>query len=124
MHTDYKSRSRGSLHHLESVAAIRFAIMEVARVLYFLFSIKGVDESHKIQQLVSRLMQHTEEICVNATDTSDISGPALYLLKMIVRQFGFPCLNYLSEDFEWIIPNNLRDNTKVCFLTLSIQLFQ
>lgn len=94
--------------------------MEIARVLYYFFTTKHVAKSHEIQQLVSRLMQHAEDICVMG---SDVSGPSLYLLKMIVRQFGFPCLNYAFKEYEWIIPNCLRANTKVCLPTFVLMLY-
>ncbi len=113
-HADYRSHSHGSLRYLEGVAGIRFALMEISRILYSLFSTKDISPSYEVQQSVSRLMQHAEEVCANVTGTPDISGPALYLLKMIVRPFGFPCLKFVSEIFEWVIPESLRVSTKVC----------
>jgi hypothetical protein len=62
-------------------------------------------------------MQQAHGVCVSATNPNDLVGAAIFLLKKIVRQFGFPCLKYISEEYEWIIPVSLRAADEVCLCT-------
>lgn len=103
-----------NIGYLEGIAGIRFSIMEVANLLHSGFIDDTAKKSRPVQQVQFVIMQLAEELCVdpaiNTTDfaASDVVGPAIYLLKLLVRQFGFPCLKHVSEHCQWIIPEDLR----------------
>ena len=111
---DYRSHKPNSLGFLTGVAGIRFAISEIASIHHHLFSVRDAGVSQDIQRLVSRLMQQAQGVCISTTNLNDLVGAVAFLLKMIVRQFGFPCLKYVSEQYEWIIPVSLRTKDEVC----------
>ena len=48
-----------------------------------------------------------------------ISGPVLYLIKVLVRKLGFPCLNTVSKTHPWIVPRELTGSlVRVHYITL------
>lgn len=61
------------------------------------------------------LLHAVRDVCIDATinhvdDTrhTDIVGPVIYFLKLIVRQYGFPCLTEISAVHTWVVPPELR----------------
>ena len=60
-----------------------------------------------------RLLQQLKSVCtdkiVNTTASGDVIGPAVYLLKVLVRQHGFHCLNKVFKQFKWIVPNGIHE---------------
>lgn len=92
--------------------------MEIASIL---FSQLNIDvKSHRLPQSYN-LLQLAEEVCsdpeINTTDftTSDVDivGPAIYLLKLLVRQHGFPYLKHVCQEHKWIVPEGLRMTDQV-----------
>ena len=106
----YKERPEVNIEYLEAVAGVRFALMEITHLLH----------SDTQQQLIFD-MHHVEELCtdrrINTVDFSasntDIVGPAVYLVKLLVRQYGFPCLKQVCETHPWIVPEGLRTANQV-----------
>lgn len=64
-----------------------------------------------------RLLQQLKIVCtdkiVNTTDSGDVVGPTVYLLKVLVRQHGFHSLNKVFKQFPWIIPSCLHEAEQV-----------
>lgn len=116
--TSYKSNPVISIGYLEAVAGAKFAITEVANFIHSQL-IDEVVTRHS--ENVSALMERAREICsdtiVNITTVSsksvDVTGPVVYLLKLLVRQFSFPCLKQASERYPWIVPEGLRTSNLV-----------
>ena len=101
-HTDH-SHSEISLGYIEGVAKVRFALSVVAELF------------HKNAPARPALLLATREVCTDTTinhidDTgqTDTTGPLLYFLKLIVRQYGFPCLAEVSAAHTWVVPLELR----------------
>jgi len=123
---EFQSEPIITIEYLEGVAGVRFALMEIAGLLHSSFVDDSVKKSPLEQQLQFEILQLAEEFCVdpniNTSDFStseDVFGPAIYLLKLLVRQYGFPCLKYVSELHPWIIPEDLRTTDQVvisCFM--------
>lgn len=69
-----------------------------------------------------RLLQQLKSVCtdktVNTTDSGDVVGPAVYLLKVLVRQHGFHSLNgiFKQSHSQWIIPSDLQEAEQVCIV--------
>lgn len=106
---DHMSNSSITISYLEGVAGMRFAMGEVASLLHS--EVKG--------QLIW-LMQVTKDVLtdsiINTTNFSegrDVVGPAVYLIKFIVRQYGFYCLNKIYQSYQWILPDSLRSPYRV-----------
>lgn len=115
---EYHSNPVITIGYLEGVAGIRFAVMEVASLLHsHCLNVATVKTSPWQYQLI----QCAEELCadpaVNTTDftvsSEDVVGPAVYLLKLLVRKYGFPCLKQVSDQHQWIIPEGLRTADQV-----------
>lgn len=91
--------------------------MQTAKLLHSHYSTGG----HIHQPREFELLDLAERVCidpaVNTTDfgTSniDILGPAVYLIKLLVRQYGFPCLKTVAEEHQWIVPQGLRTTNQV-----------
>ncbi len=114
----YKSNPEINIDFLEGVAGARFALMEIANLLHSQLACRNSSKWFKSILLA-------KDICtdhaINATDFSggiDAVGPAMYLIKLLVRQFGFPCLKSISERHQWLVPKGLRrtDQVRYCIV--------
>lgn len=119
----YKSNPVISIDYLEAVAGTKFAIMEVA---IFIHS-QLIDEvATRLDEHSKALMEQAKEVCtdtiINITTlyskSVDVTGPVVYLLKLLVRQFSFPCLKQASEKYPWIVPEGLRTSNLVSHATV------
>lgn len=105
-----------SLKYLEGVAKVRFSLLVVAEVL------KNGENGLNFMELLRaarKLCSDRQINCINPTSRTDNVGPVVYLLKLIVRQYGMPCLKAAAEVHEWIIPTELKSDeveNKWCIL--------
>ena len=90
------------------MAKIRFALSFVAELF------------HKNVAMWPALFHAVKEVCSDATinyvdsnGQTDSFGPLLYLVKLIVRQYGFPCLVEVSTAHMWVIPPELKKTDEV-----------
>lgn len=119
-----------TLEYLEGVAKVRFALSAVAEVL----NQNHQPQSQEDSVVVFKLLHQAREICtdpyLNSVDTTgqrDTMGPVVYLMKLLVRQYGLNCLQKVSEAHAWIVPELLRKteevrNTFVVVLTSTVSL--
>ena len=108
--------------YIEGVAGTKFVLMEVAKFIYSQFSKERGIVQVAEQELFIGLMEQVKKICtdtvINTTTlygrgNLDMTGPVVYLLKLLLRQFSFPCLKQASERYPWIIPEGLRTSNLV-----------
>ena len=125
---NFKSKQVISIDYLEAVAATKFSITEFANFVHSQFSNdqEAPLDWTLIEQLDSAtaLIDQVQKICtdtfINTTTFStggtimDVIGPSVYLLKLLVRQYSYPCLKQASEKYLWIIPEGLRASNLVC----------
>ena len=110
-----------TIGYLEAVAGIRFSLMEIANLLHSQCS-GAQDHFSWHDQSEFELLQLAENVCtdpaINTKDFTvsgrDVVGPAVYLLKLLVRKYGFPCLKQVSGKLNWIIPKGLCTSDQVC----------
>ena len=106
-----KSNASISVGYLKAIAQTRYALSVIADDL-------------KDDQLDGDLLQIARTLCtdrkvntIDVTGKADTTGPVMYLLKLLVRQFGFPCLNLVSQAHPWVVPQELKRKDDVSSLT-------
>lgn len=100
---------------------MRFAIMEISALLHSDLINDTAKKSRLQQRLHSEIIHLVEVVCtdpaINTTDfaasSQDVIGPAVYLLKLLIRQYGFPILKQVSEQHPWIMPEGLHNTDQV-----------
>ena len=102
------SHTKISLAYIEGVAKVRFALSVIAELFQ-----KDVAMKPAFLDAVRGLCTDTTINHVNGTEQGDKIGPVFYLLKLIVRQFGFSCLTEVSAVHSWIIPPELKGADEV-----------
>ena len=105
-----------TLEYLEGVAKVRFALSVVAELL----NQNDHPWSHEDGVLVVQLLHQAQEVCVdpniNSVDDTgqrDTVGPVVFLIKLLVRQYGLNCLQRASEAHTWIMPEQLKQTGEV-----------
>ena len=93
-------------------------MMEIAHLLHS--EDTTTPKSQQQQRLEFALIRLAEEVCsdtvFNSTDFAsgkDVVGPAVYLVKLLVRQYGFPCLDRVCQEQKWVVPEGLQTNDQV-----------
>ena len=102
------SHKKISLGYIEGVAKVRFALSVVAELFQNHVAMKPA-----FLDAVRDVCTDTSINHVDNTGQGDKIGPVFYLLKLIVRQFGFPCLTEVSAVHSWIIPPELKGADEV-----------
>lgn len=106
-----------NIRFLEGVAGMRFALKESANLLHY----SQTDDQHTLICQAFQLIQVTEDVCtdphINTADFSigDAVGPAVYLLKLLARQYGFDVLNNICSKYPWVIPGSLCTSDQVSY---------
>ena len=67
---------------------------------------------------VEQLLHTANLICT----TFSTSGPLLYLLKQIVRRFGFSSFKNIVKFHPWLVPNNLLWTGEVCLHSVTLHM--
>ena len=104
-----------SLGYLESVSQVRFALSVVSELLY--------KQNEKGSQAVGHLHTHAAQILIQVAKdccTDDVmneedSGPAVFLVKLLVRRYGMSFLADLTADpaMDWVVPLHLKRSGEV-----------
>ena len=90
----------------------------------------GLQTSESISESVLELFDLARNICmdrvINVLDVSfnkDTVGPGIYLVKLLVREYGLASLTEVSKIFKWIIPECFASTNQVCeFVSLALSL--
>ena len=94
-----------TLEFLEGVAKVRYSLSVVAKVL------KNAHKGHHFMELITaaaKMCSDHKVNCIDPTDQQNSVGPEIYLLKLIVRQYGMPCLRVAAKVHDWLIPAQLK----------------
>jgi hypothetical protein len=87
------------------VAKIRYSLSVVAEIL------KDGHRGHHFIELIKVAAKVCSDHKINSidpTDQQDTGGPMIYLLKLIVRQYGMPHLRVAAQVHDWLIPAQLK----------------
>ena len=110
------------LEYLYGVAQVRFAISVVADLFTKLVSETAPRDAHGAN--ANHLLQVARMVCTHPavnhfdlTGSGNTTGPAVYLLKLLVRQYGTHCLQKLanSQQHSWVIPQELQSSGEASF---------
>ena len=94
-----------TLEYLEGVAKVRYSLSVVAEVL------KNDLKGHHFVELIkaaAKMCSDHEVNCIDPTDQQNTVGPVIYLLKLIVRLYGMPCLRVAAQVHDWLLPAQLK----------------
>ena len=110
-HEENTGSSAVTLEYLEGVAKVRYALSVVAELL-------NQDDQPRSQEdgmFVVQLVHQAQVVCmdpnvnsIDDTEQSDTVGPVVFLIKLLVRQYGLNCLQKASEAHAWIMPEQLK----------------
>lgn len=94
------------VHYLELVAKLRFGLSVAADKLYtyYWFNENIQDLNHYETEALQEMFATVKKIC---HDQGVKTEPSHFLVKQIVRQYGFPCLENLCQQKmfkDWIMP--------------------
>lgn len=106
--------SQVTVGDLEAVAGVRFALMVVAEVLTG--RVTGSNEQLFTAQ-ANDLLRLAEVVCTKVEirdfDTVDVGSPLIYLIKLLVRQYGSGKLMEVSTAYSWVLPPELKSDQEV-----------
>ena len=106
-----------SQQYLEAIAKIRYAFVIVAELLHCQYeaSSRGGRSQSYYTHETQLLLEVTKNCCVDDTLNTDNSGPAVFLVKQLARQYGVSFLTNLTSDqtMRWIIPHHLQRSNEV-----------
>ena len=106
-----------SVPYLEGVAKLRYALSVTAQLLYHQQERtspgrgEGMYHSHGAQLLLDK----AKECCSLPQFNKDEARPAIYLVKLLARQYGLSFLTKLTSNpaVVWVVPEHLRRSDKV-----------
>lgn len=103
-----------SLEYLEGIALIRYSMSTVAELIHSQHTNRGEGRiyTHDSQLLLNK----AKNCCTDTSLNDDITGPGVFLLKQLTKQYGVTFLTSLmstSQSMEWVIPYNLKSSDEV-----------
>ena len=106
--SDRSRRALSSLRSVRAIARLRFSLSVVARTLCSLVENDCVDTS-SLDDDSRILIQAVKDVCTDASINEVDTGPAVFLVKQIIRQYGSACFLALvkCQDYSWVLPERL-----------------
>ena len=115
-----------SLPYLESVAMLRYSLSVVAELLTQLTV--GRQQQYTHDALL--LMEEAKQCCFIPQLNEYEAGPAVYLVKLLIRQYGQSFLSRVCDHTEllWVVPEHLRQTDEVlhihyCVITVQSHMY-
>lgn len=100
-----------TLPYLKSVANIRFALSVVAELLYNQHEWQTSREDQIFTDKANLLVERAKMCCSCTFVNEKEAGPAVYLLKLLARQYGTSFLSkYVQKNLDsaWVVPKHLN----------------
>ena len=97
------------------MSQLRFALSVVAELLYKRTEKGSQAVGHLHTSAAQILIQVAKDCCTDDVMNEEDSGPAVYLVKLLVRRYGMSFLAGLTADpaMEWVVPLHLRRSEEV-----------
>ena len=101
-----------SLLYLEAVAKLRYSLSVVAELLYTQLTAQR-QQQYTHDALL--LLEEAKRCCFIPQLNEDEAGPAVYLVKLLMRQYGPSFLScvYGHTELLWVVPEHLRQIDEV-----------
>ena len=105
------SHSFPTLPYLEAVAKLRYSLSVVAELLHTQLT-AGRGEGGGYSLDVYLLIEETKQCCSTPQLNQEEAGPGVYLVKLLMRQYGPSFLSTLTSDptLQWVVPEHLRQS--------------
>ena len=118
------SHSFPALPYLEAVAKLRYSLSVVAELLHTQLTAERGEGGHYHTHEAHLLIEETKQCCSIPQLNQEEAGPGVYLVKLLMRQYGPSFLTTLTSDpaLQWVVPKHLRqcDDTVLNFFITSI----
>ena len=104
-----------TLPYLEGIAKLRYSLTVVAELLHCQYS--GERQGHHTHDS-QLLIEEASRCCSDYNLNKDDTGPGVFLVKQLARQYGITFLTNVTSDrtMYWVIPVSLRQSEEVkCF---------
>ena len=96
---------------------MRYSLTVVAELLQCQHSstINTEDKGYTMESI--NLLDTARNCCMSTSMNTDDTGPAVFLVKQIARQYGVTFLIDLvsNQTMEWVVPTNLRRSKEVTY---------
>ena len=115
--TNYEVSFEINANSLEGVSKGRYTLLLVADYLYKWF-IEGDSSFTALnvkREVMAALLESARRLCAEG------STPQMYLLRQLVRRYGFDCVRTLGgyKELEWILPPGIRQEVSEWMTTIS-----
>ena len=103
--------------YLEAVAKMRYSLSVVAELLYTQLT---AERQQQYTHNALLLIEEAKRCCSNPQLNEDEAGPAVYLVKLLMRQYGPSFLSRVCDHTEllWVVPEHLRQTDEVqCYFS-------
>ena len=96
---------------MEGIAKVRYSLIVTAELLYCQYT--GVRRKYHTHE--SQLLIDMAKTCCTDYILSNDTGPGVFLVKQLARQYGFTFLNNITSEkaMQWVVPENLRQSEEV-----------
>ena len=101
-----------SLLYLEAVSKLRYSLSVVAELLYTQLT---AERQQQYTHDALLLLEEAKRCCFIPQLNEDEAGPAVYLVKLLMRQYGPSFLSRVCDHTEllWVVPEHLRQTDEV-----------
>lgn len=99
-----EEQSQVTQDYLDSLAGVRFALSVVVDKMK-----NGSLDDADLHKAASELCTDTQVNLMDPTGLDITTGPVLYILRLLVRQFGFPYLKTITQTYPWVMPQAPSD---------------
>ena len=108
-----------TLPYLEGIAKLRYSLTVVAELLYCQYS--GEKQGHHTRDS-QLLIEMASRCCSDYNVNKDDTGPGVFLVKQLARQYGFTFLFNVASDktMQWVIPVSLRQSEEVRYFFFTV----
>jgi hypothetical protein len=101
-------KEKHQLEYLDGVSKVRFALTVAAELLSNHMEVSDDLDVQGLLEVVETVCKDSEINTIDIADYKNLEGPVAYLVKVLARQYGIPCLKLVAEAYPWVVPPDLR----------------
>ena len=108
------------LAFLEGVSKVRYSLSIVAEILNQ--SSENIDDDRDLLAAAEKICTDSDLNFVNISNHCNTLGPSIYLVRLLTKRYGMPCLKFVAEAHKWILPDDIKP--KEVSINFIINLYQ